>query len=106
MCDAILLQHARVFAARAATALEAGEWSSAKTVLLALMELDAPSFAMRFIRPLRKYRDSNDEIASVLSACDQQLRHDTGRISSADNVSRAIGVLLRRTAHSATSAPD
>jgi hypothetical protein len=97
VCDAVLVTLARVFAERARAALESGDGVRAKALLLALMELDAPSFAMRFVRPLRKLAGADGEVASILSACDQQLRHDTGRVSSPDNVSRAVVALVRRT---------
>lgn len=100
VCDAILLAFARAFAERARVAIDAGDKGRAKALLLALMELDAPSFAMRFIRPLRKVSGTEGEIATILAACDQQLRHDTDRVSSPDNVSRAIGTLLRRPSRS------
>lgn len=96
VCDAILTTFARRFAEDARASLDGHDHAKAKDYLLALMELDAPSFAMRFVRPLRKHPGACGEVATTLDACCQQLSHDTGRISSPDNVARALQTLLRR----------
>lgn len=88
--DAMLVAFAEVFVARARDALRDGDGQRARHALLALMELDAPSRAYRFLSPLRRLVTDHSELEVTLEACEHLLRRDDDRVPSLDNIHRAV----------------
>jgi hypothetical protein len=90
LLDAMLMAFAEAFAARARDALRQGDVTTAHRALRAIMDLDAPSRAYRFLSGLRKLTAGNDQLAAAVEACEHLLRRDTDRAPTADNLHRAM----------------
>lgn len=96
LLDAILVALAAVLGARARESIARGDTLPALRALRAIMELDAPSRAYRFVGPLRKLAKSDERLETAVEACEHLLRSDADRAPTIDNIARALDAFAHR----------
>ena len=92
--EAMQLVVAASIADRVRMSLECGDQQTARRGLLAIMELDPPSRAVRLVLPLKKLSGLHAEIEDVLEACIHLLRREDGRRPYVSTIASALARLV------------